>query len=329
MARARSYPDQRIGQVRKRLRDRGEAEFPEQTLEPPERAAQPAVMPYPRQPGNPEARLLRIDLPGMDVERARRAAPRAIAQRRADEGVREQPEIRAAARRKVRAPAPQRGRRHFGDATHRPLQPVRVAVAVGIAVAWPAHGEQARVVAVALLDEDIERPLATWHDRKARSAEPEHRRAAQVLEHMLCAPYGIVEWCLTIRALGATRVPDVAGRGAVKTGGAHTTPCCGDATTDSVAAGTRAIGPTLRTARGSGMRRSQLRRPRGAVPATRAGRPVASRRYRSRVPTGPRRTGAGRASRPAACWRPAAGAGRRPQRQIPQGGVPEQRIEGR
>src|SRR5207249_463079 len=73
--RARSCADQRVGQVGKRLRNRGEAEFPEETLEPRQRAAQPAVVPYPCPPGDPEARLLRIELPGMDVERAGRAAP--------------------------------------------------------------------------------------------------------------------------------------------------------------------------------------------------------------------------------------------------------------
>src|SRR3989441_5811766 len=106
------------------LCDRREAELREQALEPRERAPKTAVMPHVREPRHLEARLLRIDLPGVDVERTRRAAALAVAERGARDGVGEQTEVGTAPRRPCHAAAPQRGGWQFREPAGRALEPV-------------------------------------------------------------------------------------------------------------------------------------------------------------------------------------------------------------
>src|SRR6266542_1797170 len=70
-----------------RVGDGSEPELGEQTLEPRQRAPQPRVVAYPGEQRHVEAGLPRIDLPRVDVERARHAAPLAVAERRAPDRV--------------------------------------------------------------------------------------------------------------------------------------------------------------------------------------------------------------------------------------------------
>src|SRR5205823_8324337 len=95
-----------------------------------------------------------------------RATMRAVPQGRPYDGIREQAEVGAAAGWNVRAPAPERGRRHLRYPADRSLQPVGVRMPVGIPVARAAHRKQAGVVAVAFFDEDVERPFPARHDRE-------------------------------------------------------------------------------------------------------------------------------------------------------------------
>src|SRR3989442_13976546 len=111
-------------------------------------------MPRASEPRHVEARLLGIELPRVDVERARNAPALAVAQGRAHHPIREQTEIPTASRRNGRAPPPQRGRGHLSEPTRRTLEPVRVPATVRIAVPRAAYRKQARVVPVAFLDQD-------------------------------------------------------------------------------------------------------------------------------------------------------------------------------
>src|SRR5207247_10449154 len=53
--------------------------------------------------------------------------------------------------------------------------------------------KQARVVPVAFLDQDVERPLPAGDDGETRGAKPEHGRASQAFEHALSPPYRIAK----------------------------------------------------------------------------------------------------------------------------------------
>src|SRR5262245_49298782 len=58
-------------------------------------------------------------------------------------------------------------------------------------IAGTPNGIETRIVAVSLLDEDVERPLSAPHDREARGAVSDDRRAGDVLERGL----GVADRC--------------------------------------------------------------------------------------------------------------------------------------
>ena len=95
--------------------------------------------------------------------------------------VRQDPEVAAAGDRQVERAPPHRRARHF-EQRILALQQVRVARRGRDAVAIVVDREDAGVVAVAFLDQDVERPQRSRRDRVARRAVAEHRRAGAVLE---------------------------------------------------------------------------------------------------------------------------------------------------
>src|SRR5690606_4627614 len=188
--------------------DGSEAEFGQEATQPIRRAMQAAVMTDPREPRHADARLPRVQLPGVDVEGAGHALLLGLPERGPDDAVGEEPEIGAAAGRDVHAPAAKRGRRELGQAAGRAGQPVDVPLRRRVAVAGSLNREEARVVAVPLLDQDVERPFDAGRDGEARRAEAPDRLAADVLEHLLALPHGLSE---PLRSLlcHATMVPPV------------------------------------------------------------------------------------------------------------------------
>src|SRR5436189_3612032 len=127
-------------------------------------------MPSGCQPGDGQAWLRGIDLPGMDVERARRPAALTLAQRGADETAGEQPKKRATRRGEPHTRASQCGRGNLCDAAGGTLDPVGVSASGRVAVTGTSHRKEAGIVPVAFLDQDIERPFPALHDREVWGA---------------------------------------------------------------------------------------------------------------------------------------------------------------
>ena len=95
----------------------GESELREQSVEPPRHPAESAIVPQARDPGNGEPRLGRIELPGVDVERAGHAATLAAAQPGPYDAVGEQPEVRPPCGGQLEPAPAQRGRGNLSQPT--------------------------------------------------------------------------------------------------------------------------------------------------------------------------------------------------------------------
>ncbi len=131
----------------------------------------------------------------MDVEGAGCPEALTLPQRRSREAVREQPEIGTTRGRQAQAPPLQGAGRELGEGTGGARQPVRVRPALGIPIlsARTPDREEAGVVAVAFLDQDVECPLPPRHDRETWRSEPQHDPPGDLLQHLLAAPHRIAE----------------------------------------------------------------------------------------------------------------------------------------
>ena len=136
----------------------------------------------------------------MDVEGSGDAAAFALFEGGTRQAIREEAEVRATARREPHPAPAERARWYLRDSADGSLEPVKVGAPAWVAVPLSANGEEARVVAMPFFDEDVERPLPTGDDRKARRAIAEHQAAGQVLEQALRAPHGVPKlWWAELR----------------------------------------------------------------------------------------------------------------------------------
>src|SRR4051812_29552687 len=95
----------------------------------------------------------------MDVERGRHAASFSGGKGELRQAVGEKAEVGATAGGHESGRGAQRGRRKFVQVAGRTLQDVRIAVAAGVSIPGAKDRKEAGVIAVAFLDEDVERPL--------------------------------------------------------------------------------------------------------------------------------------------------------------------------
>src|SRR5438477_4197393 len=75
---------------------------------------------------------------------------------------------------------------------------IRRTVRIAIASARASYRKQAGVVAIALLDQHVERPLPAPHDREARRAKARDFLACEVFQQLLGSANRLAEhkWCL-------------------------------------------------------------------------------------------------------------------------------------
>ena len=144
-------------------------------------------MTHPREQRHRESRLPRIPFPRMDVERARLPAARRGPKRGVHESRRQDPKVGPARRRQRPPRHAQRRRRELRDAPRGSVDPVRIPSATDVPVPTTGHRKERRVVAMPLLDQDIEGPLGPADDREARRPESRHLGTAQVLDDALGA----------------------------------------------------------------------------------------------------------------------------------------------
>src|SRR5438093_390808 len=146
-------------------------------------------MAEPMAPGHRRTRLAGIELPRMKIEHHRLALVRVhMVDAAANQLVRREPEIAAAADRQVDAEHARRADREF-------RQPREAAAADAVrksgrgrpAVAIVQNRERARVVAESLFHQDLERPRLPGADREVRRAVADDRRPDEILEPLLRA----------------------------------------------------------------------------------------------------------------------------------------------
>src|SRR3989442_9439994 len=189
--RSRSLDGQLALQESDRVPDGREPELAEQSLESPGRAFEPPVVRHTGGPRNRETRLARVKFPRMDVEGSRNAPALALLKGGTGHDIRKETEVGPASRWQVHPAPAERARRHLRDPADRTLEPVIVGAPACVTVPRSPNGKKARVVAMPFLDEDVERPLPTTHNRKARRPIAEHHDARQVLQQALGASHRV------------------------------------------------------------------------------------------------------------------------------------------
>jgi hypothetical protein len=148
-----------------------------------------------------ETWLIRIDLPGMQIKNRRPALQTIYA---ADAPprpfVREDTEISSACDRKIQRPEPGRRRRRLDESPARTLEQVGMARRERDAVPIVPNRKDARVVAISLLDQDVQSPEGFRRDRIARRAIAEDLTCGRALQQVLCAPHVFAECfrCLVV-----------------------------------------------------------------------------------------------------------------------------------
>src|SRR5947208_4942114 len=185
---ARTPPQRQHG-----FADRHEPEFGQQALEARHGPPEPTIVSRARQPGDMNAGLVGIDLPWMDIERARHVPALALPQCRAYHTVRQKPEVAAARRGEPHAAPAQRRRGNLREPAGGTLDKIWIRPPRWISVSGTPDWKQARVVAVPFLEQDIEGPLPTRHDRETRRTKSHDRDAGDVLELPLRAAHGAAE----------------------------------------------------------------------------------------------------------------------------------------
>ena len=133
-----------------------------------------------------QARLPRIDFPGMDVERCRLTAFAGFAKCATYHRQRELAKVPSSRRRHRVAEDFRRRQRKLRELTPRPLNDVRSSLRRRIAVATAPNRKETGVVAVTSLDQGIERPFPSRNDRKAWCAIAKYARSRDVFQLALC-----------------------------------------------------------------------------------------------------------------------------------------------
>jgi len=178
---------------RRAVANRCEAVRSKECIEATEHACLSTVVPNLRQKRNVETRLPGIPFPGVRVKRPRLPAPRRLSQGCVYKSPRKQPKVRTPSSRERHSTDAKRRGWQLSDAASGPLNPVRISRTTRISVALPADGKQRRIVAIPFLDEDIERPLRSWHNRKARRAKSPDGAPRLILKQALGASHRISE----------------------------------------------------------------------------------------------------------------------------------------
>ena len=169
--------------LREQVADRRPLEVAEQGIEPRLATTEIDVMPEaaaPRQAVDP--RLSRIDLPRVNVEDVRHAAGQDAGDAAAEEAVREETEVAAAAPRNALLPEPQHRDAHFAEAVAEIGDGRARFHAAQFPVAIVSDGrKRRRVVGDPRLAQDRNRPV---RDRKARRAVAVDRLAGEILQEL-------------------------------------------------------------------------------------------------------------------------------------------------
>src|SRR5687768_4671439 len=118
-------------------------------------------MPHARERANAESRLVGIDLPGVHVERRRHGLRAGLPERATHDPEREVPEITAPRSRHTGAGHCRRCERKLDQLTAGATNDVRHAGNAGIAIPAPAYREEAGIVAIAFVEERVERPFGS------------------------------------------------------------------------------------------------------------------------------------------------------------------------
>src|SRR5918999_4588981 len=155
-----------------------EVEIGEQPAQPFLRLIQVAIMAQPAQTASRQSRLIRIDLPRMQVEDRRPVLTRIDpANPPLCPSVREQPEIAAAADRKIHRAEPDRRPGRLDKRTGLAIQDVRLPGRYRNSVTIVVDREDAGVVLETFFDQDVERPQRARGNRVARCAVAEDARS--------------------------------------------------------------------------------------------------------------------------------------------------------
>src|SRR6185436_1565484 len=164
----------------------GETELAQEPLQALFAAIQIGVVTDSRQQADLHARLLRIDLPRMQIERERHAVPLVDPpQAGAHEAVREQPEVAAARDRNGDAAEQGGGHRELDDlAAGGRLHRAGRARRAGHAIAVMAHREDGRVVLEPEVDQGIQRPARLRRYGKTRRSITAYGLADEIFEQL-------------------------------------------------------------------------------------------------------------------------------------------------
>lgn len=136
-----------------------------------------------RDPSNGETRLIRIQLPRMQIERGWNAGIRVLTETMTNDAERQVAKIRASRSRDARA-TPRRGsQRQLAQCSRRAMYLVRHHGRRAIAVSWPTNGKETGVVAESFFQQYVEGPLASRANRKVGRAESPDCGTAYIFEH--------------------------------------------------------------------------------------------------------------------------------------------------
>src|SRR6185503_20632432 len=165
--------------------DRCELELAEKSLDARMRALEPPVVADSGDVRYGEARLIRVDLPRMDVERCRLAAITRLLKSAANHTEWKLSEIPPTGRRNRVGENSRRRQRELRQPPRWSLDQMRHTLGAGISVSGPPYGEQTRVIAIPFLEQNIASQFAAGHNREIGRAIPDNRAAGHVLERVL------------------------------------------------------------------------------------------------------------------------------------------------
>lgn len=138
-----------------------------------------------RDPSDRETRLIRIQLPRVQVERGGNAGKCMFTEAVTNDAEGQVAEVRAAGSRNACASPRGRGQRQLAQCSRHAMHLVRHDWRRTVSVSWTANGEQAGIVTESFLEKHIEGPLASGSDRKVGRAESPDGGTADIFEHSL------------------------------------------------------------------------------------------------------------------------------------------------
>src|SRR5688500_2715209 len=125
----------------------------------------------------------------MHVEHRRLAAAAMLKKGAPGQRQREVPQVSAAGSRNPQRPEPDGSKRQLEQGARGTLDQVRARRRGGITVVGAANRKEAGVIAVALLHQDIEGPLASRPNREAGGAESQYPLPHDVLQYPAALPH--------------------------------------------------------------------------------------------------------------------------------------------